>query len=69
MSESGKDRSTHIRKLADLKVKGRKEKPFWIQRMAAIRRKTLVVCYNCHSAIHSGKSRAAWNGKLESLEH
>ncbi len=45
----------HIRKLADLKVKGRKEKPLWVQLMAARRRKTLVVCHDCHTAIHAGK--------------
>ena len=42
-------------KLADLKVKGRREKPVWIQRMAALKRKTLVVCEYCHHAIHAGK--------------
>ena len=45
----------HVRKLADLKVKGRKEKPIWIQMMAALKRKTLVVCESCHNAIHAGK--------------
>jgi group II intron reverse transcriptase/maturase len=45
----------HIRKLADLKIKGRKEKPLWVQRMAARQRKTLVVCRDCHMAIHAGK--------------
>lgn len=45
----------HIRKLADLKQrwKGRKEKPDWVVRMIAIRRKTLVVCSRCHHKIHS----------------
>ncbi len=45
----------HVRKLADLKVNGRKEKPPWIRLMAARRRKTLVVCRACHVAIHAGK--------------
>jgi group II intron reverse transcriptase/maturase len=45
----------HIRKLADLKVKGRKEKPTWVKIMATRRRKTLVVCRNCHRAIQYGK--------------
>lgn len=44
----------HIRKLADLNRKGRKEKPAWMKLMAARRRKTLVVCRSCHKAIHSG---------------
>jgi len=44
----------HIRKLADLKQNGRKEKPLWMKTMAARRRKTLVVCHNCHWDIHRG---------------
>ena len=46
----------HIRKLADLRRPGRAEKPLWTQRMAAMRRKTLVVCRKCHYAIHAGAS-------------
>ena len=45
----------HIRKLADFKKPGRKEKPVWVKRMIALRRKTLVVCKSCHVAIHAGK--------------
>ncbi len=45
----------HIRKLADLKIEGRPEKPTWVKRMAARRRKTLVVCQDCHDAIHAGR--------------
>lgn len=42
----------HIRKLADLDRPGQKEKPEWVKRMAARRRKTLVVCQKCHEEIH-----------------
>jgi hypothetical protein len=42
----------HVRKLADLNRPGRGEKPLWVKRMAARRRKTLVVCQQCHEAIH-----------------
>jgi AI2M/AI1M-like, HNH endonuclease len=45
----------HIRKLADFKKPGRKEKPAWMKRMIALRRKTLVVCKCCHNAIHAGR--------------
>lgn len=45
----------HLRKLADLKRKGRREKPVWVQIMAARQRKTLVVCRACHEAIHAGR--------------
>ncbi|PKO22228.1 MAG: maturase [Chloroflexi bacterium HGW-Chloroflexi-1] len=55
----------HIRKLADLTKPGRKEKPLWVQRTAAIRRKTLVVCEACHDAIHRGEVRGEWAKNLE----
>ena len=45
----------HIRKLADLKTKGRAEKPLWIRVMASRRRKTLIVCRRCHEDIHAGR--------------
>ena len=45
----------HIRKLADLNARGQKAKPHWMQVMAARRRKTLVVCRSCHTAIHAGR--------------
>ncbi len=45
----------HLRKLADVKRKGRREKPVWVQIMAPRQRKTLVVCRPCHEAIHAGR--------------
>ncbi len=45
----------HIRKLADVAQKGRTERPKWAQIMAARRRKTLVVCRNCHQEIQYGR--------------
>lgn len=45
----------HIRKLADLRKRGQKEKSLWIQRMSRRQRKTLVVCRKCHVNIHGGK--------------
>ena len=46
----------HVRKLVDLKRRwaGRREKPTWVQKMATLRRKTLIVCRKCHHAIHNG---------------
>lgn len=49
----------HIRKLANLRKVGRKEQPKWMQRMIAMRRKTLVVCADCHDLIHAGKLKKA----------
>ena len=43
----------HIRKLANLKRNG-KNTPQWMQKMIAIRRKTLFVCQKCHTNIHNG---------------
>ena len=47
----------HVRKLSDLKKRwaGRREKPDWVKRMIAMRRKTLIVCHKCHVAIHAGR--------------
>jgi len=45
----------HVRALKDLQIKGRAEKPFWVQVMAARKRKTLVTCKKCHDDIHAGR--------------
>jgi group II intron reverse transcriptase/maturase len=44
----------HIRKLADLNIKGRREVPEWKKRMAAMHRKTLILCRTCHVKLHAG---------------
>ena len=44
----------HVRKLADLKPTDGAELPEWKRRMAARRRKTLVVCRACHEKIQYG---------------
>jgi group II intron reverse transcriptase/maturase len=53
----------HIRKLADLKQRGKKEKPVWMQIMSARRRKTLITCQSCHQAIHHGRPTGRPNTK------
>ncbi len=45
----------HIRAMKDLQKPGQNEKPFWAQTMVARRRKKLVVCHECHVAIHAGR--------------
>ena len=45
----------HVRKLADLNVAGRRDRPEWMKIMASRRRKTLFVCKSCHAAIHAGR--------------
>lgn len=49
----------HIRKMADLKKKGRKERPAWMETMVAMKRKTLIVCRECHWNIHAGRPTRA----------
>jgi group II intron reverse transcriptase/maturase len=46
----------HIRALKDLHKPGQKERPRWVAIMAARRRKTLIVCRQCHEDIHAGRS-------------
>ena len=50
----------HVRKLKDLNRPGRKPKADWEKRMIALRRKTLMVCKPCHTAIHRGDTRKEW---------
>ena len=44
----------HIRRLRDLLAGDRVEQPEWAKRMASRRRKTLIVCRDCHIGIHDG---------------
>jgi len=44
----------HIRKLADIDRPGRRPKAGWEKIMSARKRKTLVVCEDCHLTIHAG---------------
>ena len=44
----------HIWALKDLSRKGKGNPPEWARRMAARRRKTLVVCRSCHEGIYNG---------------
>jgi group II intron reverse transcriptase/maturase len=45
----------HIRALKDLEQYTGREKPLWVQIMAARRRKTLVLCHTCHLDIQHGR--------------
>jgi group II intron reverse transcriptase/maturase len=46
-----------VRKLADLTVPGQLQ-PAWAQKMARMRRKTLIVCPPCHDSIHARQPAA-----------
>lgn len=45
----------HIRAMKDLRTKGRAKPPIWVEMMATLRRKTLVVCASCHVDIRTGR--------------
>lgn len=47
----------HVRKLADLARPGHPQ-PAWNRLMAKKRRKSLIVCANCHTAIHGEQPTA-----------
>jgi len=51
----------HVRALKDLNPTGRKEVPTHVFIMSARRRKTLVVCKYCHTAIHNGRPTRTGN--------
>jgi len=53
--ERGNVEVHHIRKLSDLKRSGRKALPDWAKIMMVRRRKTLVLCRSCHTALHAGR--------------
>jgi group II intron reverse transcriptase/maturase len=49
----------HVRKLADLNRHDRPDRPTWVHLMAKRRRKTLVICRDCHEDTHAGRISAS----------
>ncbi len=45
----------HIRALKDIQKYPGREKPEWVKRMIALRRKTMPVCRTCHDDVHAGR--------------
>lgn len=47
----------HVQALKDLRKRwqGKKTKPLWVQRMIQYQRKTLTICHDCHTDIHTGR--------------
>ena len=58
----------HVRRLKDLHTGNRADQPDWARQMASRRRKTLIVCRDCHDGIHNGlpARQASRNAALES---
>jgi len=52
----------HIRKLADLNKKGKREKPLWMQIMIARKRKSIPLCRKCHDDIHANRPKSTRQG-------
>jgi hypothetical protein len=65
---NGKIEVHHVRGLKDLTKPGGKTKPAWVRRMAALRRKTLIVCKTCHRAITNNEHRNEWDIWKNSVE-
>ncbi len=45
----------HVRKMKNLHEYPGHEKPPWVKRMIALKRKTLLLCRMCHEDVHSGR--------------
>jgi group II intron reverse transcriptase/maturase len=45
----------HVRAIKDLHEYPGRERPLWVLRMIAMRRKTMPVCHTCHEDIHAGR--------------
>lgn len=58
----------HVRRLKDLQPGTRVDQPEWAKTMASRRRKTFIVCRNCHAGIHDGSAtrQGSRNVALES---
>ena len=56
----------HVRHLADLHKKGRREKPLWMQIMMARKRKSIPLCQRCHMDVHYNRPKFRKTRRLES---
>jgi len=56
----------HVRHLAALHKKGRREKPLWRNSMMARKRKSIPLCQRCHMDVHSHRPKFRKTRRLES---
>ena len=47
----------HVRKLADLNKKGKREMPLWMKVMISRKRKSIPLCKRCHDDIHFNRPK------------
>jgi len=45
----------HVRAMKDLHTHPGREKPEWVKRMIALKRKTMPLCRTCHDDVHAGR--------------
>jgi group II intron reverse transcriptase/maturase len=58
----------HMRAMKDLHEYPGREKPSWVRRMIALKRKTMPVCRMCHEDIHAGRPLRRQPIKLEEVK-
>lgn len=58
----------HMRAMKDLHEYPGHEKPLWVRRMIAMKRKTMPVCRMCHEDIHAGRPLRRQPIKLEEVK-
>jgi len=52
----------HVRKLANLNKKGKREKPLWMKIMISRKRKSIPLCKGCHEDIHHNVPKSKKQG-------
>lgn len=58
----------HIRAMKNLNVRPGREKPEWMKRMIALKRKTLILCRTCHDDLHAGRPMTRQQIELEEIK-
>jgi len=58
----------HVRAMKNLHEYSGREKPEWVKRMIALRRKTMPLCQTCHDDIHAGRPLTRQIIKLEEVK-
>jgi hypothetical protein len=59
----------HLRHLADLHKRGRREKPLWMQSMMARKRKSIPLCRRCHMDVHFNRPKFRQQGNERAVCH
>jgi len=57
----------HVRKLAGLNKKGKREKPLWMKIMISRKRKSIPLCKRCHDDIHHNRPTSKRQGNWRAV--